>query len=159
MIVVGIDPGLGGAIALYDRIAEELVSVEDMPTFETVRGRRLVDAYALAGMLRQTTPQLVVVELVASRPKQGVASSFNFGVSAGKVEGVCAGLMFPISYVTPMSWKKSVGIPAGSDKQVSRARASQLFGNDKFWPLKKHDGRAEAALLAKYGALFLDRKL
>jgi hypothetical protein len=44
-----------------------------------------------------------------------------------------------------------VGAPAGKDG--ARARASQLIPSAAHhWPLKKHDGRAEAALLAFYAS-------
>jgi crossover junction endodeoxyribonuclease RuvC len=49
-----------------------------------------------------------------------------------------------------MKWKKSLGVPA--DKYAARMRASQLlpeFAHN--WPLKKHDGRAEASLISLYG--------
>ena len=42
----------------------------------------------------------VVVEDVHSMPKQGVSSTFNFGVSKGIVIGVFAGNNRPITYVS-----------------------------------------------------------
>lgn len=155
MIVVGIDPGLDGAIAFYDRLSNTLIGVGDMPTYTVSSGKRRVDPYALTTMLRACAPSIVVLEQVASRPKQGVASAFNFGVGFGSVIGVCAGLGLRLERVTPGAWKSAMRIPVGSDKKYSLFHASQLFGNDTFWPLKGHDGRAEAALLARYGSDFL----
>jgi hypothetical protein len=158
MIVAGIDPGVSGAVALYDTTARTLIHVCDMPAYVVNKTKRRVEPYALANILAPLPVRLVVIEQVASRPKQGVASSFNFGVSFGIAIGVCAGLGLRIERVIPGVWKSALRIPVGSDKAYSLAHASQMFGNDKWWPNKGHHGRAEAALLARYGADFLLRE-
>jgi hypothetical protein len=56
----------------------------------------------------------------------------------------------PITIVHPRTWKRALGVPR--EKDGARARASQLLpAHAHLWPLKKHDGRAEAALIATYG--------
>ncbi len=143
--ILGVDPGSSGAIAFYFPTYDRL-TVEDMP----VVGRD-VDAATLAARIRQMLPTHAVVEQVASRPGQGVSSVFRFGVGYGVVLGVIAALEIPVHLVTPNRWKKACGLD--SDKEKSRALAlrhwpsrSDLFGR------KKDDGRAEAALLARYYA-------
>ena len=55
--------------------------------------------------------------------------------------------------VPPQVWKRRFNLT--SDKDASRARASELLpAHAHLWPLKEHDGRAEAALLALYGARY-----
>ena len=102
--ILGVDPGLGGAIAFYypgfDRIA-----AEDMPT---VGGD--VDAATLSARIAQIRPDLAIVELVASRPGQGVASMFKFGCGFGIVRGVIAAGGVPMHLVTPAKWKRSYGL-------------------------------------------------
>ena len=80
-------------------------------------------------------------------PKQGVASSFKFGVSKGVIIGILVALDIPTSYVTPTVWKKGMGLNA--DKERSRKAALDRWPLSKeLFRLKKHADRAEAALIA-----------
>ena len=40
------------------------------------------------------------------------------------------------------------GYPTKKHKEASRTLATKVFRTDEHWPLKKHNGRAEAALIA-----------
>jgi crossover junction endodeoxyribonuclease RuvC len=85
-------------------------------------------------------------------PGQGVTSSFNFGFTTGVIHGIIAACGIEIRTVSPQVWKRHFRL-LGQPKDASRAEASRRlpqFAN--LWPLMKHDGRAEAALLAIYGA-------
>ncbi len=140
--VVGIDPGLSGAIALLEG---ENVEGWDMP----VSDKRISPAL-LATILRDVKPDLVVIENVASRPGQGVASSFKFGDCAGVCRAVPAVLGYSVRFVTPASWKRHHGLSA--DKEESRRRALELWpGNAGLFKRKKDEARAEAALIAAFG--------
>jgi len=150
MKVLGIDPGAGGAGAYLE--GRDLVQVWDMPTVTTATGKRRIDAPALAAIVRKL-PRIdqAIIELVGPMPRDGSAGSFWFGKSAGLAEGVLAGLGVPVITVPPQVWKRRLDVPANKDG--ARARATTLFGDigEQFWPLKKHDGRAEAALIALWG--------
>jgi hypothetical protein len=74
--ILGIDPGLAGAIAFFFPVAADRVAAEDMPV---VSGE--VDAAMLAVRIIQMAPAFAVVERVASMPKQGVSSTFKFRAS------------------------------------------------------------------------------
>lgn len=145
--IVAVDPGLTGAVAFFFPSAPERVSVEDMPV---VAGE--VDAAALARRIRQMGPTLAVVERVAARPTDSRVGAFNFGgsyMAARVVIGLCE---VPMHLVTPQTWKKHHRL-LGTDKEASRALALRLFpaSADRF-ARKKDDGRAEAALIARYAA-------
>jgi crossover junction endodeoxyribonuclease RuvC len=72
---------------------------------------------------------------------------FNFGRSAGIIEGVVAALQRPYTYVTPAVWTKAVGRAAGKD--ASRMRAMELLpAKADLFKRAKDDGRADAALIA-----------
>ncbi|OBU85475.1 hypothetical protein MY55_15970 [Chromobacterium subtsugae] len=148
---LGIDPGINGAIAVLD--GEQLLAVYDMPVVELRSGKatkRSVSPALLADLLRQLAGAHVVIEKVGAMPGQGVASMFNFGKSAGIVEGVCAGLGLPVSFVTPQQWQKRAGRRDGKDG--SRARAAELFpAQAGLFARVKDDGRAEAALIGRFG--------
>jgi len=58
---------------------------------------------------------------------------------------------FRLVRVRPQAWKKKMGL-IGKDKTASRGLARELFPQyaERF-KLVKHDGLAEAALIARYG--------
>jgi crossover junction endodeoxyribonuclease RuvC len=143
--ILGVDPGLTGALAFYFP-AQGVVSVEDMPV---VSGD--VDAATLAACIAQMRPDIAIVEHVASRPGQGVASVFKFGCGYGIVRGVIAAAGVPLHLVSPAKWKRAYGLDA--DKEKSRALALRLWpARADLFGRKRDHGRAEAALLARYCA-------
>jgi hypothetical protein len=145
-IIMGIDPGISGAVAFYFPMVPSRISVDDVP----VAGGE-INGYELARLIKIHRPTLAVVEKVGAMPGNGGVSMFNFGRAYGDVRGVISALNVPMHFVTPQKWKKYFGLTA--DKEMSRLRAIRMFPAvaDSF-KLKKHDGRAEAALLALYGA-------
>lgn len=145
ILVLGVDPGLSGALAWYYPDHPAVVGVDDMP----VAGGD-VDPDAIADSVWKMAPDFAVVEAVHSMPKQGVASSFKFGRSYGAVLGVLAACKVPVHLVAPTVWKRHFRLSA--DKDQSRALAIRLWpGSDRF-RRRKDDGRAEAALIARWGA-------
>jgi crossover junction endodeoxyribonuclease RuvC len=158
VIVVGIDPGAAGALALV--IDGQLHSVVDIPTFIITKNRKnttVVNAYELTAILQSWETEgiwpggRVIIESIAARPQQGVSTMFSMGRNYGTIEGVVCALDLPISYVTPKDWKKRAGL-INQTKDASRRLATQTWPThaDDF-RLGKHDGRAEAALIAIYG--------
>lgn len=146
MKILGIDPGLSGAVATVTwpggalEVRRDFKTLGDIVT--AVRELRPGCAYG-------------VLELVSAMTGQGVCSMFSFG----RATGVAMGSMFATDLefveVAPARWQNywrlSVGWP---DKEFdSRAVASQI------WPellhlfaRKKDHGTADAALLAAYAA-------
>lgn len=153
-MILGIDPGLHGAVACYEPVMESLV-IYDMPVNEiTSNGKKrlFLNAASLAAQLSPASDgiEFAVLENVHSMPAQGVASSFKFGRVFGAIEGVLAALKIPVRYVEPSVWKRAYELTA--DKDASRRRASErLPAHAALWARKKDDGRAESALLALYG--------
>lgn len=155
-MIIGIDPGLSGAVCLLDG---DHLEVFDLPTTERVvngKTKRQLDLHSLANDLRCCPlPQIrfVLIEQVSAMPGQGVTSSFNFGFTAGAIQGVVVALGFPLRTVHPQVWKRKFGL-LKQPKDASRAEASRKFPQHADqWPLKKHDGRAEAALIALFGSM------
>lgn len=152
MMFIGIDPGLHGGISGIDYTNGILWSIE-MPVFiKDIKTKKLeYDIPRIAGLLRACAPNLVCIENVHSMPGQGVSSTFLFGKGFGTLLGIVGTLGIEQKLVTPRVWKAKLQVTA--DKNSSREKASQLFPNCGFqWKLKKHDGLAEAALLAYYGS-------
>lgn len=155
--ILGIDPGLTGALAAFCPISGALV-VSDVPTLRLPKGKTTkayVDLMALARaidcLIAGEPPPVVWLERVGSMPGQGIASAFDFGRTTGILMGACAAHFLRIEQVTPQVWKKALRVPASKDG--ARARASQIFPRYAHeWARAKDDGRAEAALIAYYGA-------
>lgn len=155
--VLGIDPGLAGTLCLLHGPTKSIQTIFDMPVAD---GR--VDPYKLAQLINQIhflsdRDLHAVVEQVSSMPRQ--SGGFNFGISAGMVHGVLGALSIPFTLVPPHQWKPAMGLrrlPNENQQQnKSRARALAI----ELWPNEAHqfkrvkdDGRAEAALLARYFA-------
>lgn len=150
---MGIDPGLSGAIAVYDPEAQT-VECFDMPIYD-IKGKKHVDLYGIARIVDAFHLRIkgAVIEEVGAMPGQGVSSMFKFGFSAGAVQGVVAANFIPSRTVRPAIWKKAVGLPHGATKDASRKLASQIFPQSShLWARVKDDGRAEATLLAIFGS-------
>ena len=144
--ILGVDPGLSGAIAFYFPSEPSTVSVFDMPVADGA-----VSAPEVARILEQFRPDCAIIEMVGARPGQGVSSMFKFGRAFGTVIGVVGALKVPTHYAASTKWKRYYSLT--SDKEESRAKALHLWPKcSESFSKKKHDGRAEAALLARYGA-------
>ncbi len=81
-------------------------------------------------------------------PRQGIASAFQFGVGFGSVLSVLQALHISLEFVTPAVWKRAYGL--SRDKHASLFKARLMFPTAEL-NLAKHDGRAEALLIAEYG--------
>jgi crossover junction endodeoxyribonuclease RuvC len=142
--IFAIDPGITGAWAVLGH-AGEFLGTGDMPRFA-----KLINGVELASIVRSYAPMTVVIERVHAMPKQGVSSTFAFGTSYGIAIGIACGTAAALHYVTPNQWKKHFRLPSGS-KDASREKAVQLFPEaHRYFTLKKHHGRADALLLAKF---------
>jgi len=142
--ILGIDPGVSGALAVYYPDHPMIIAIHDMP----VDGKA-VDGYELAKIIRQYNPEVAFIEAVHSFSGQGVSSSFNFGCSYGVARGVVAACGIPTTLVSPQKWKRELEL--SKDKNQSLEMARMLWPDSDKFKRKKDDGRAEAALIAMYG--------
>ena len=153
-IFIGIDPGVGGAVVWYDRDADRLIDVVDMPTVENgPKGRRRISAAILKSYLLRSPIGTAVVEDVGPMPHEGAVGAFSFGRGVGVIEGVLSGLNIPVLWIRPQAWKKRLNFPAGATKDYARGRALDCWPDrGEAFKRKKDDGRAEAALIALAGS-------
>lgn len=151
-LILGIDPGLSGALAYFNYQLNEIHSLHDMPIHE-IKGKRHLDYYALTRLIKTYSPStaFAVIEDVSAMPGQGVTSMFRFGQAFGVAQGAVAAAEIPMTFVRPSVWKSAMNL--SHDKDDSRRKASHLFPKDiEKWARKKDDGRAEALLLAVFAA-------
>lgn len=155
-LVLGIDPGLRGGFAFYDLNTNALSFAALIPTNRFKKDgawKREIDQETFAftlGLYADKT-LFAVIEKVGSRPGQGVASTFKFGLVTGIVTGAISANNIPIQHVEPAVWKGILNL--SRNKKASVDLAVRKFGQSF-----KHDGPAEAALLAWFGATRLVKK-
>ena len=167
--LIGIDPGVSGAVVLASGESSKILDVWDMPVVE-VRGKRHVSPSGLRGVLSaacklpqadchydfQSYSITIIVEHVQGVQQSGATSAFNFGRGFGVIEGVIAGLGLSCELVRPQVWTKALRV--SRDKGSHREAAMRLWPDmaDKFARVKD-DGRADAALLCHWYAMVRGR--
>ena len=155
MIIIGIDPGIAGAICFFSD--GKIIDVIDMPTMadgkknkKQVNGRQIFNEISNLKSKYINEPVSVVVEQVSAMPGQGVTSMFNFGQSFGMIKGICSAMELPIYYVRPAKWKKYFNL-INSEKDASRTKAIEMFPKISHkLSRKKDNNKAEAILIAQF---------
>ena len=153
MIVIGIDPGINGAISIIEN--KKILEVYDTPTMiDGKKNKRQINSAQVTNIIRERLKDgkeiTVVVEHVNAMPGQGVTSMFNFGQSFGVIKGICAALSLPIYFVRPAKWKKHFNL-IKTNKDASRTKVIEAYPqiSDKLHR-KKDSNRADAILIALY---------
>jgi len=137
MNIIGLDPGSCGAAVLLREDGST-----DIARFDKLTQTDIADA------LREWNNDacFAYLEKVHAMPKQGVASTFKFGLNYGFLIGCLTSLMIPFEFVTPNTWQKALSCQSHGDKNVTKAKAQQLFPH-----LKIIHCIADALLIAEYG--------
>ena len=156
--VIGIDPGLHGALALLEFQSGDphptIHFARDMPLAK-VRGKDQLELGVLAGWLCEprflADEPHVWIEDVHAAPGQGVSSMFRFGYAAGAITGLVVGLGLAITQITPQRWQHIAGV-GDKGPDAARHRAGQLFPRSaQLFERKMDHNRADAALIAFAG--------
>ncbi len=153
MKLIGIDPGLSGAIAILED--KKVIKLLDMPIMaEGKKNKRQLNSAQLVTIISENIKAneevAVVVEQVNAMPGQGVTSMFNFGQTFGAIKGVCAALNLPIFFVRPSKWKKYFEL-INSSKDSSRTKAIEMYPSISSQLSKKKDvNKSDAILIARF---------
>ena len=153
MKIIGIDPGLSGAIAILEK--NKVLSIFDMPVMsEGKKNKKQLNSAQLVSLLKENIGDnketIVVVEQVNAMPGQGVTSMFNFGQTFGAIKGICAALELPIFFVRPSKWKKYFEL-INSSKDSSRTKAIEMYPALSNQLSKKKDvNKSDAILIARF---------
>jgi len=141
---LGIDPGFTGAWGIVNHHGH-YISCGDMLSDKD----RIITVDVIAEIRQALDMQdcMVVVEKVHSMPKQGVSSTFKFGMSYGAALAIAERFSRDPVLVPPATWKRKMLLTGDKLYSLATARAN--------WPLAplariKDNGRAEALLLAEY---------
>lgn len=166
MIVIGIDPGLTGAIAFLDHDGS-LMSVDEMPVMAIAEAgpkttiKTEVDALALGRLIRSRVPRdiaaIAIMEHTSSVGQKGQEQA-KLSLAAGKATcmAVLRIMQIDARRVTPVMWKRFYGIKqpipgsnAPDQKKQALALARGFYGMG-YLKLEKHHNRADALLIARW---------
>ena len=153
MYIIGIDPGISGAICFFKD--GQVLDLIEMPSMaEGKKNKKQVNGNQLFNEIKSRLSDdeqvVVVVEHVTAMPGQGVTSMFNFGQSFGVIKGICSAMQLPIHFIRPTKWKKYYNL-INTAKDASRSRAIEIFPKvSEKLKRKKDINKADAILISSY---------
>lgn len=149
MIIVGIDPGVSGAICIFNN---GNFNIYQMPAQD-----KLIDVRSIIPIIRGS--DVVAIESVHAHPNQGVVSTGNFMKGFGTLLGCLHtmkeyGDIKDIMLVSPQRWKKHILGPGKHEKIDSIDVALKYVDKSILLKSKRahkpNDGMAESLLICIY---------
>jgi len=133
-LYMGIDPGKSGGIAF---VSSDYYEAYKMPSTE----------HDISELIEEFSDKVIkcYIEKVASRPAQSSVATFTFGMNYGMLRALLVAFKIPFDEVTPKKWQKLLGCLSGGDKNVTKAKAQQLFPE-----IKVTHAIADSLLIAEY---------
>ena len=155
MLIIGIDPGIKGAICILKN--GKILEVFDMPIMPVgKKNKSQVNASQIYNEIQKAVINVdkkdirVVIEQVSAMPGQGVTSMFNFGQSFGVLKGICSAMQLPMFFIRPAKWKKYFGL-IKTEKDASRTKVIEIFPYiSSELSRKKDSNKADAVLIASF---------
>ena len=153
MIIIGMDPGVSGAICILTD--GKITEIYEMPTMiDGKKNKKQVNGAEVTNIINKELVNEkdinVVIEHVSAMPGQGVTSMFNFGQSFGVLKGICAALKLPVHFIRPVKWKKYFNL-INTEKDASRTKVIEVFPYISSKISKKKDAnKADAILIARF---------
>lgn len=147
---IGVDPGISGGLCLV--IESGFVDARKMPATPVEIAALMREFRGIVRTRCGDVPNnriAATIEHVWSMPGQGHVGPFTFGKSYGILLGVIAAFGFDLRGVVPRVWQDAMQCRTGGQKNISKARAQQLFPD-----VKMSHAIADACLIAEYSRLF-----
>ena len=155
MLIIGIDPGISGAICFFEN--GQVKEIINMPVMaDGKKNKRQINGPQTYNEILRRIKNYpkkditVVIEQVSAMPGQGVTSMFNFGQSFGVIKGICSAMQLSIFFIRPAKWKKYFGL-IKTEKDASRTKVIEIFPYiSSELSRKKDSNKADAALIASF---------
>lgn len=151
-IVIGIDPGANGALAvdLGNEVKVFRFCKMDEGVEPVLRG--------IKNTAEQHNMECVCfLEKVGAMPGQGVSTMFAFGENYGRCKGALRALQIPFELVSPQTWQKGLGLPQRAKEEdrksfkVKHKKHLYQKAKDLFPTLATTQDTADALLIMRYG--------
>ena len=122
------------------------------------RERIMNETMALAALIREHCPQVIIAEDVPKKP--GANTLQKLGAVHGMILSLCAGFKVEPMFLLPSNWRHDIGLFDGTRAGTKRAemkrksveKANELFGLDLIWKspcsIKNEDDISDAILIA-----------
>ena len=155
MLIIGIDPGISGAICFFEN--GQVKEVINMPVMaDGKKNKRQINGPQTYNEILKRINNypkkdiIVVIEQVSAMPGQGVTSMFNFGQSFGVIKGICSAMQLSMFFIRPTKWKKYFGL-IKTEKDASRTKVIEIFPYiSSELSRKKDSNKADAVLIASF---------
>lgn len=167
MIVIGIDNGLKGAIAVIEPDDTYIVPI---PVIMPAKGKNVYDEQGIYKVLEPFTSfdgvvcTRAFIEKAQAFPKNSAAAIHTSGTQYGMIRMACVVLGIPYTIISPRIWQKElfVGVNSKDTKFASKVIAKRLFPSVSLRRSenckKDCDGMSDALLIAEYGRRTLTGK-
>jgi len=144
-ITIGIDPGKGGGVAVYDGYTSKYTAY-NCP--DTVEG--MVNIIKLWS--ERASKTICYLERVHAFPTDGRSSAFKFGMNYGIWQGILESFNVNIVLITPQAWQKYFAEEHGKFSKIKQERKKELkvIATNKSG-LKATLKTADAILICEYG--------
>ena len=136
--ILGVDPGKSGGLALCGGFGADPKAWK-MPETEA-------DLVALLRGDSMPAGVFAYIEKVHAMPRQGVSSTFKFGMNYGGLRMALVACGIPFETVTPAKWQRAMSCLSKGDKNVTKRRAQELFPS-----IEVTHALADSLLIAEYG--------
>jgi len=145
-VFMGIDAGADGAIVVADNNEWEVFRLKDASEHDIAEHLRFWAGAPIFAVIErlQATPSFVGGD-GERKFSSGSVASFKKGSSYGFLRGCLVMAKIPFDQVTPRVWQREMGCLSGGDKNITKARAQQLFPNAKVI-----HATADALLIAEF---------
>ena len=148
-MIIGIDPGKSGAVAVWDDGIEKVIKCPNNPddmsdVISLVKNRFISD---------RSNYLVAYMERVWARPSNATRAAFTFGVNYGEWLAILAALEIETILVTPQTWMKyykdkfKMKLPKEKKDRKNKLKKIATYYTDKKVTLYN----ADAILIAAYG--------
>jgi hypothetical protein len=149
MIIIGIDPGAGGAMVIWDK---KISKIYKCPA-DTETMADIIKESLYINRAKNVREVFAYIELVHAMPHDGRSSLFKFGTNYGKWLGILGAYKVPTTLVSPQKWMKywkdKLNIKLPKDKP-NRKRALKEIASH-YTDKKVTLYNADAILITMYG--------
>lgn len=158
MIIIGIDPGNNGGIAVTNTEGS-FVTAHKIPTIKH-KTKRKIDEDALVSLFKSMDSDeehVVYLEQVSSMSGQGVVSMFTFGDGYGLLRGIIKTLGWEIIKVRPQVWQSELGLTKKDKSETNTVHKSRIldYVAEIYSDIKITKAISDAIAIMHYGKLDL----